>query len=138
MNVLDPQNLVAEITPAELKQHQSVHQALTGNIDMGSGTGTAPSSSGVNAGVYTQFNKGNGSGTLIRIAANGVVDTGADYNWPASGPLVINHKLLRKPIGWHIVDSDGTSNIKRTAPPDLNQITLETSDNTVSNTVYVF
>ena len=36
---------------------------------MGTAKGNAPSTAGVNAGVYTQFEKGNGSGTLIRIAA---------------------------------------------------------------------
>jgi hypothetical protein len=54
-----------------------VQQALTGNVDMGTATGNAPSSAGVNAGVYTQFDKGNGSGVLIRVAANGAVGTGA-------------------------------------------------------------
>lgn len=135
---LNPQNLASAITSAELKQHQSIVKVLTGNIDMGTGIGTAPSSSGVNAGVYTKFNKGNGSGILIRIAANGVTDSGADYNWPSSGSLVINHGLLRQPIGWHSVDADGVSTLSRTAPPDENQITLATSNNAVSNTIYVF
>jgi len=138
MQSLNPQNLSADISPKELKQHQSVHQVLSGNVDLGTGTGTAPPSSGVNAGVYTQFAKGNGSGILIRIAANGITNSGADYNWPNSGSLVINHGLLRQPIGWHIVDADGVSTIHRTAAPDSNQITLATTDKTVSNTIYVF
>jgi hypothetical protein len=135
---LNPQNLTASITPQELKQHQSVVQVLTGNVDMGNATNNAPASAGVNAGVATQFNKGNGSGILIRIAANGVTGTGASYNWPSSGSLVINHGLLRTPIGWHVVDADGVSTIHRTAAPDVNQVTLATSNNTVSNTIYVF
>jgi hypothetical protein len=136
--VLNPQNLAGKIEPEELKQHQSVAKTLTGNVDMGTATGVAPPSAGVNAGVATQFNKGNGSGVLIRIAANGVVGTGAPYNWPSSGSLVINHGLLRTPLGWQIMDADGVSTIHRTAAPDENQITLATSNNTVSNTIYVF
>jgi hypothetical protein len=115
-----------------------VQQALTGNVDMGTATGNAPSSAGVNAGVYTQFNKGNGSGILIRIAANGSTDTGAAYNWPSSGSLVINHGLLRQPIGFHVVDQDKNAPVSRTAPPDNNQITLTTTDPTASHTIYVF
>ena len=58
---LNPQNLVSKISPEELKQHQSVTKVLTGNVDMSAPIGTAPSTEGVNAGVYTQFAKGNGS-----------------------------------------------------------------------------
>jgi hypothetical protein len=109
-----------------------------GNVDMGTPKGNAPSSAGVNAGVYTQFEKGNGSGVLIRVAANGVTGTGASYNWPPSGPLVINHGLLRQPIGFHVVDQDKNAPVSRTAPPDENQITLTTTDPTASHTIYVF
>jgi hypothetical protein len=118
---------------------QSINNVLQGNVDMGSGTSNAPSSAGVNAGVYTQFAQGNGSGVLIRVAAAGVTDTGAPYNWTTAGAgVVINHGLLRQPIGFQTVDADGASNISRTAAPDSNQITLTTTDPTVSNTFYVF
>jgi hypothetical protein len=137
--VLNPQNLAGKIEPEELKQHQSVAKTLTGNVDMGTATGVAPPSAGVNAGVATQFNKGNGSGVLIRIAANGVAGTGAPYNWGASGVgIVINHGLLRTPLGWQIMDADGVSTIHRTAAPTEDTITLATSNNAVSNTIYVF
>jgi len=138
MKPYDP-NTFAHTLPASHRQWtQSVQQALTGNVDMGTATGNAPSSAGVNAGVYTQFNKGNGSGILIRIAANGSTDTGAAYNWPSSGSLVINHGLLRQPIGFHVVDQDKNAPVSRTAPPDNNQITLTTTDPTASHTIYVF
>jgi hypothetical protein len=138
MKPYDP-NTFAHTLPASHRQWtQSVQQALTGNVDMGTATGNAPSSAGVNAGVYTQFDKGNGSGILIRIAANGSTDTGAAYNWPSSGSLVINHGLLRQPIGFHVVDQDKNAPVSRTAPPDNNQITLTTTDPTASHTIYVF
>jgi hypothetical protein len=118
---------------------QSVQNVLLGNIDMGTPTSNAPASAGVNAGVFTQFQKGNGTGNLIRIAAAGATDTGAPYNWTTAGAgVVINHGLLRQPIGFQVVDSDGNSNLSRTAAPDSNQITLTTTDPTVSNTIYVF
>jgi hypothetical protein len=138
MRPYDPNTFAHALPIAHRQWTQSVQQALTGNVDMGTPKGNAPSSAGVNAGVYTQFDKGNGSGILIRVAANGATDTGAAYNWPASGSLVINHGLLRKPIGFHVVDTDGVATVHRTAAPDENQLTLQVSDPTVSHTIYVF
>jgi hypothetical protein len=138
MKPYDP-NTFAHTLPTPHRQWtQSVQQTLTGNVDMGTAKGNAPSTAGVNAGVYTQFDKGNGSGTLIRIAAYGSTDTGAAYNWPSSGSLVINHGLLRQPIGFHVVDQDKNAPVSRTAPPDSDQITLITTDPTASHTIYVF
>jgi hypothetical protein len=138
MKPYDP-NTIAHTLPIAHRQFlQSVNNVLTGNVDLGTPKGNAPSSAGVNAGVYTQFDKGNGSGILIRVASNGNVGSGAAYNWPASGSLVINHGLLRKPIGFHIVDMDGVATVHRTAAPDENQITLTTTDPSVSHTIYVF
>jgi hypothetical protein len=135
----NPQVVARQVSREHLTLMQSVNNVLTGNIDMGSPTGNAPSSAGVNAGVYTQFQKGNGSGVLIRVAANGVTGTGASYNWGAANVgIVINHGLQRKPIGFHVVDKDGVVDIYRTAAPDENQITLAPTDNTKSVTVYVF
>lgn len=135
----DPNSFVHELPVLHRQWTQSVNQTLNGAVDMGTPKGNAPDSAGVNAGVYTQFERGNGSGVLIRVAATGVFDTGAPYNWtaPATG-LVINHALKRKPIGFHVVDADGQAQVYRTAPPDENTITLATTDDTVSVTVYVF
>ena len=77
MKPYDPNTFAHTLPTAHRQWTQSVQQTLTGNVDMGTPKGNAPSSAGVNAGVYTQFGKGNGSGTLIRIAANGVAGTGA-------------------------------------------------------------
>jgi len=139
MQVNDPNGFAHALPNAHRQFVQSVAQVLTGAVDMGAPTGNAPLSSGVNAGVYTQFAKGNSSGKLIRIAAAGVTDSGADYNWTTAGAgVVINHGLLRQPIGFHIADTDGVSSVHRTTAPDSNQITLSTTDPTVSNTIFVF
>jgi hypothetical protein len=135
---VNSQVLAGVVSREQYQWTNSVSGVLAGNVDMGTSSGTAPSSAGINAGVATQFNKGNGSGVLIRIAANGVAGTGAPYNWPASGSLTINHQLLRVPIGFHVVDADGNSNVYRTAAPTVNTITLATTSNAVSNTIYVF
>jgi len=135
----DPNSFAHELPNLHRQWLQSVDQTLNGAIDMGTPTGNAPDTSGVNAGVYTSFKRGNGSGVLVRIAATGVTDTGAPYNWsaPATG-VVIFHGLKRKPIGYHVVDADGQIQVYRTAPPDEDQITLAPSDDTISVTVYIF
>lgn len=135
----DPNTFAHELPILHRQWTQSVQQVMNGNVDMGTPTGNAPESAGVNAGVYTQFQKGNGSGVLVRIAANGVAGTGAPYSWAGSNVgIPIIHGLLRKPIGFHVVDQDKQVSIYRTAPPDENQITLAPTDNTASVTVYIF
>jgi hypothetical protein len=136
----DPNTFAPSLPTTQRQWTQSIQQVLTGNVDMGTPTGTAaPSSAGVNSGVFTQFTQGNQTGVLIRIAANGVTDTGASYNWAVTGTgVVINHGLLRQPIGFKLVDKDKTVDVYRTAAPDSNQITLASTDNTASVTVYVF
>jgi hypothetical protein len=138
MRPYDPNTFAHTLSDSHRQWTQGVQQTLSGNVDMGTAKGSAPTSAGTNAGVYTQFDKGNGSGTLIRIAATSATDTGAAYNWPASGSLVINHGLKRQPIGFHVVDQDKNAPVSRTAPPDSDQITLTTTDPTASHTVYVF
>lgn len=139
MKTFDPNNFATKLPIQHRQWVQSVQQAISGNVDLSIATGNAPSTAGVNAGVYTQFEKGNGSGILIRIAAAGATGTGAPYNWTTAGAgVVIKHGLGRKPIGFHVADSDGNANLYRTAAPDDQQITLTTTDPTVSNTVYIY
>ena len=139
MKPFDPNTFAHSLPVSHRQWVQSVQNTMDGNIDMGTGTGNAPSSAGVNAGVYTKFSKGNSSGILVRIAASGVSGTGASYNWAATGTgIVINHGLLRQPIGFHVVDADKDVRVYRTAAPDKNQITLAPSDNSASVTVYIF
>lgn len=135
----DPNNFAPKLQLQHMQWVQSVQKVMSGNVDMGVPTGQAPSTQGVNAGVYTSFGKGNGSGILIRIAANGVTGTGAAYNWGATGTgIEIAHGLERQPIGFHVVDQDKAVQVYRTAPPTSSSITLASSDNTASTTVYIF
>lgn len=136
----DPNAFAHELPTIQRQWAQSVDSVLNGQVDMGSPSGAlVPSTDPINAGVYTQFERGNSSGILIRIAGNGVTGTGATYNWGAVNVgIPILHQLQRKPIGFKIVDMDKDVRVYRTAPPDENQITLAPTDNTASVTVYVF
>lgn len=134
----NPTSFISELTPFHTKWVQSVHKALNAGINFGTGSGTNPATGGVNAGVFTQFEKGNGDGVLVRVAAQGTSGTGAAYSWPATGGLVINHTLGRKPIGFHLVDSDKAVQVFRTAAPTPSTITLQPTDLTASVTLYIF
>jgi hypothetical protein len=138
MQTYDPNAFAHTLPDAHRQFVQSVNNVLSGNVDMGTPKGTAPSTAGINAGVYTQFDKGNGSGRLIRVAATGDTTSGADYSWSATGTLVMNHGLMRQPIGFHVVDSDGEASVYRTAAPDATQLTLKTTNPAVAHTIYVF
>lgn len=134
----NPNSFASEVPEKVRTWSQSVHKQLNGSIEHGTPAKKVPSGFGINSGVYTTFNRANMSGVLIRVAANGVSGTGAPYNWPASGGLVINHGLLKQPIGYHIVDTDKDVRVFRTTSPDDNQITLQPTDNTASVTLYIF
>ena len=139
MKPYDPNTFAHTLPTVHRQWLQSVQQVLTGNVDMGTPTGSAPSSAGVNAGVYTQFEQGNSTGILVRIAATGVSGTGAPYNWNGAGTsITINHGLGRQPIGYHVVDMDKAVQVYRTEPPTTENITLAPSDDTASVTVYIF
>lgn len=135
---VNPSSFVSQMTPQLRQWVQSVHKSLNNGIDMGVGTGTNPATGGVNAGVYTQFERGNGSGILVRIAAIGSTSTGAAYNWPSSGPLVINHTLGRQPIGFYVVDADKAVQVYRAAPPSATTIAVSATDTSASVTLYIF
>lgn len=142
MKPYDPNTFAPKLDDQHRQWVQSVQNTLVSNVDMGTAEGNTPTDEGtygINAGVYSQFKQGNGSGVLVRIAANGVTGTGAAYNWVGTGVGVpINHGLLRQPIGFKIVDKDKSVDVYRTTAPDSNQITLASTDNTASVTVYVF
>jgi hypothetical protein len=135
---VNPSNFLHQMTSEMRTWVQSLHQTINGNMDYGTGIKQSPPG-GVNSKVFTQFDKGNGSGVLIRIAAHGASGTGATYNWAAVNVgIVINHGLLRQPVGFKIVDKDKTVDVYRTAAPDQNQITVAPTDNTASVTLYIF
>jgi hypothetical protein len=130
MRPYDPNTFAHTLPTLHRQWTQSVQQALSGNIDMG--TPTSKDSTG----QYNEFQKGNGSGVLIRIGAHG--SSGNTYTWPAAGNLVINHGLLRQPIGCHLVSSDAQLTICQPTAPDSNSITLSPSNNAANATVYIF
>lgn len=134
----NPTSLVHQVTNEMRTWVQSVHKILNGAVDMGVPIKQAPAG-GVNGKVYTQFQQGNSSGVLIRVAANGVSGTGAPYNWAGINVgIAIIHGLLRQPIGFKVVDKDKTVDVYRTAAPTTTTITLAPTDNTASVTVYIF
>lgn len=134
----NPSSMLSDLSLKNRQWVQSVHEALNGSIDMGAPTGNQPLDSSVNAGVYNQFEKSNGSGVLIRVDANGSTGTGASYTWPASGGLAIVHELGRQPIGFHVVDSDKAVQVFRTAAPNNSLIQVSPTDITASVTLYIF
>lgn len=134
----NPTSFISELTPHHTRWVQSVHKALNAGINFGTGSGTNPATGGVNAGVFTQFEKGNGDGILVRISAAGVSGTGAAYEWPTSGSLTINHTLGRKPVGYHLVDSDKPVQVYRTSAPTATTLSLSATDTTASVTLYIF
>ena len=131
MRPYDPNTFAPSLPTTQKQWAQSVHQVLTGNVDMGT-----PTSSKDSTGQYNEFQKGNGSGVLIRVGATGSI--GNANTWPSSGNLVVNHELLRQPIGCHIVSSDKQLTLCQPVAPDKNNITLLPSDPTANATIYVF
>src|SRR5208282_5655107 len=116
-----------------------IHNALNGGIDQAIPTAQEPDSAGINAGVYSKFSQGNLKNQLIRVAASGVTNTNAIYNWTTTGTgIVINHSLGRLPIGFKIVDKDGTVDVYRTAAPTETTLTVAPTDATVSVTLEIF
>jgi hypothetical protein len=130
MRPYDPNTFAHTLPDSHRQWTQSVQEAMSGNIDLGTPTSKDPT------GQYNKFDKGNGSGNLIRIGATGT--TGNDYTWPATGNLVINHGLLRQPVGCHLVSSDKQLTFCQPVTPDENTITLTPSDRTSHATIYVF
>jgi hypothetical protein len=140
MQTYDPNTFAPSLALAHRQWVQSTNDVVNGGIEIGTPAANSPSATtGVNAGVPTQYERANGSGVMIRIDANGVTNTGASYNWGATSTgIAIKHGLQRVPIGFHVVDQDGSIQVYRTAPPTDQVITLAPSDNTKSVTVYIF
>lgn len=137
--ILNPSSFIHTLADPMKKWVQSLHKELTGSVDMGAPSPGSKAGSGINTGVAGQYQKGNGSGILIRVAAHGSSGTGATYVWAAVNVgIVINHGLLRQPIGFKVVDKDKSVDVYRTAAPDMNQITVAPTDNTASVTLYIF
>jgi hypothetical protein len=133
---VNPVDMAQGLPRQQLQWAQSVDSVVNGSIDMGT---IVPGSGSIDAtGTPANFQRGNGSGILIRVGASGS-NNGPKYNWTTSGTgVVINHQLQRQPIGFHVVDSDKPLTVHRTVVSDTNQITLAPSDATANATVYIF
>lgn len=140
MKTYDPNTFAPSLEIAHRQWVQDTQRVMNGGIEIGTPSINSPAAtSGINQGLPTQYERANGSGIMIRIVANGVLDTGAPYNWSASNVgIPISHGLQRTPIGFHIVDQDKEVTVYRTAPSTVDTITLAPTDNTASVTVYVF
>lgn len=136
----DPNTFAHTLPVTQRQWTQDVQTVLNGQVEIGTPVQNSPTApSGVNQGLPTQYKRANGSGIMIRVAAAGILDTGASWNWAGDGVgIVIKHGLQRTPVGFHVVDQDGAIQVYRTAPSTTTDITLAPSDNTVSVTVYVF
>lgn len=133
----NPSSFLMQLTDQMQVWVQSVHKTINGNMDLGVPLKQCPTA-GTNFGVYTQFDKGNGSGILVRVDAHGSTGTGASYTWPAAGALTISHGLGRQPIGFKLVDCDKDVRVFRTASPTTKEILLQPTDTTASVTLYIF
>lgn len=117
-----------------LRVSQSVYKTLNQGIELAVPLGQD------STGVYNKFAPGNHSGQMIRICASGTANV--DYAWPATpgDPLVINHGLLKQPLGFHVTDIDAAAKIYRVAGATLNanSISLATDTPTCNATVFIF
>ena len=117
--------------PANLARWaQSVFQCLKSGISLAAGNTTDSND------VYTTFNTDNGDGIMFRIGAAG---SGLTNEWDSgTSQVVLNHALMRLPIGFIVCDLDGNAVIWRAAESTTDVMTLQISDTTVNATVYIF
>lgn len=114
----------------QLRQAQSVYKALNGAMAEAQPTGQDAT------GVYNKFQQDNGNGVMLRIGSS----TSAEpIKWvTVDVGVVINHGLQRQPIGFRVFDKDVSCDIYRTAVPDVNTITLASTNIAANVTVYIF
>jgi hypothetical protein len=128
---VNPVNMAIGLPRQQLQWAQSLDTTLNGDVDMG--TATAKDSTG----QYSEFNRGNGSGVLIRVGPSGGTDT--KYVWTTTGSgIAINHGLGRQPIGAHLVSSSKQLTIWQPQVGDENNINIAPSDATAYATLYIF
>lgn len=117
-----------------LRQAQSTYKALNNGLELAVPVGQD------STGAYSKFEPGNSSGIMIRIGAFG--STNGQYQWPSAPntALVINHGLLKQPLGFHVTDVDGNATVYRVsgATLDFNHISLAITDTSVNATVFIF
>ena len=135
---LNPEAVVG-IPASQQRLAISVHKVLNGGLDQAVAIAQEPATAGINAGVPSQFKQANMNNQYIRIAASGVTNTNASYNWTTSGTgIVINHSLGRIPIGFKVADKDKTVDVYRTDVSTKTTITVAPTDATASVTLEIF
>jgi hypothetical protein len=133
----NPGTLAQGLPRDQYQWAQSLDQNINGQLDLGSIATDKPGAID-STGTPANFNKGNGSGVLIRIGASGSKN-GPQFNWTTSNTgVVINHGLGRQPIGFHLSDSDKQVQVYRVGTSNAQTITLAPTDATANTTVYIF
>jgi hypothetical protein len=128
---VDPRDMALGLPRLQQQWAESVHSLINGGIDKG-----IPQSKD-STGNYNTFLPGNENGVLIRVGASGSTDN--KYVWTSSStPIVINHGLLRQPVGAHLVSSNKSLNIWITSSPTVDSISIAPSDATAYATIYIF
>ena len=126
---INPQNQTFKSFEDVLKWAQSVYKAFAGGVEI-----ATPNSTNA-AGVYNSFTINNLAGHMVRIGAYG---SGAPIAWTSRATAVINHGLLKQPIGFILCDIDGNATVWRTAVPNADTISLQISNNAVNVTIFIF
>jgi len=134
MKSLNPTSSNHSNLSGALRVSQSVYKVLNQGLELAVPIGQD------STGVYNQFEPGNHAGVMVRICATGTPNV--PYAWPGTAgfPLVINHGLLKQPLGFHVTDVDDAAKIYRVKNADLNSnvISLATDTPTCSATVFIF
>lgn len=134
MKIINPSRSTFSNLSGALRHAQSVYKALTGGLELATPMGTDSS------GIYNQFTQANHNGVMIRIYAHGTPNQSLTWPLAANTPLVINHGLLKQPLGFHITDIDAAAKVYRVsgATLDMNNISLATDTPSVNATVFIF
>jgi hypothetical protein len=128
---ISPSQSIMNTPRGVLRWAQSIYKAITGGIELAQGIGQNSN------GVYNKFAPDNHNGTMIRIGAYN--DSTEPIKWSSSGVgIPIYHGLGKLPLGFHITDLEGDSNVYRTIPATNQVITLAPTDASVAATVFIF
>ena len=129
MKPINPSKTSLHNSAGSLRVQQSTYKVLTGAVQDAQPTGTDAT------GVYNKFETDNGSGVMLRIGSSA---SSEPIKWVTSNvPIVVNHGLLRQPLGFHLRDKDKTCDVYRTAVPNSNTISLACTDATANVTIYI-
>lgn len=109
---------------------QSVFASLKTGIMLAEGNVTDSNN------VFNTFNADNGNGIMIRVGATG---SSLPNKWNAgTSQVVLDHALMRLPVGFIVCDLDANAVIWRAANSTTSNMTLQTNNTAVNATVYIF